>query len=63
MNLPGYTGVTTILGPPFSAVASSEFQFLLDSCFKRIVERGNTIATEKLPSYTRDFTDDQYAKG
>ena len=63
MNIPAYTKLSAVLGSPFSVVGNPEFQILHDFCFQRIVERGNTVATEKLPDYSRNFTDEQYALG
>ena len=63
MNIPAYTKLSAVLGPPFSVVGNTEFQILHDFCFQRVVERGNTVADEKLPDYSRNFTDEQYALG
>jgi len=63
MNIPAYTKISSIIGPPFSVVGNPEFQILHDFCFQRVVERGNTVASEKLPDYSRNFTDEQYSLG
>ena len=38
------------------------FSDLHDRTFQRIIEKGNRVAKNKLPDYSRSFTDEQYAQ-
>jgi len=63
MNMPSWVGVNQLLGPPLSVVSSSTMYIdLHDRIFQRIIEKGNRVAKNKLPDYSRSFTDEQYAQ-
>jgi len=63
MNMPSWVCINQLLGPPLSVVSSSTMnKDLHDLTFQRIIEKGNQVATSKLPDYNRSFTDEQYAQ-
>ena len=47
-------------GYELSVLHSATWQNLLDMTFEKIVDKGNKLGIRTLPSYTRDFTDNQY---
>ena len=61
MNLPFWIGINQVLGPPLGTISRRDCYIdFHDHCFRLVVEKGNRVASKKLPDYSRSFTDEQY---